>query len=77
MKKEIPYKIYLSEKELPKKWLNIRAFMDKKPAPLLNPDTQKPVTQDELSKMFCDELARQPCVPFENEARRSSFSFCS
>ena len=59
MKKEIPYKIYLSEKELPKKWLNIRAFMDKKPAPMLNPETQQPVTQEELSKMFCEELAKQ------------------
>ena len=59
MKKEIPYKIYLSEKELPKKWLNIRAFMDKKPAPMLNPETQQPVTHEELSKMFCEELAKQ------------------
>lgn len=75
MKKEIPYKIYLSEKELPKHWLNIRAFMDKKPAPLLNPETQKPVTQEELSKMFCDELARQELddttkfIPIPKEVR--------
>ena len=48
MKKQIPYKIYLSEKELPKKWLNLRAFMDKKPAPLLNPETLKPITEEEL-----------------------------
>ncbi len=59
MKKEIPYKIYLSEKELPKKWLNLRAFMDKKPAPLLNPETLKPITKEELSKVFCEELAGQ------------------
>jgi len=59
MKKQIPYKIYLSEKELPKKWLNLRAFMDKKPAPLLNPETLKPITEEELSKVFCTELARQ------------------
>ena len=37
----------------------IRAFMDKKPAPMLNPETQQPVTFDELSKMFCAELAKQ------------------
>ncbi len=59
MKKEIPYKIYLEESELPKQWLNLRAFMDKKPAPLLNPNTLKPMTVEELSTIFCDELAKQ------------------
>ncbi len=59
MKKEIPYKIYLDETELPKRWCNLRAFMKKKPAPLLNPQTKQPITQEELSKVFCDELARQ------------------
>lgn len=59
MKNEIPYKIYLSENELPKEWLNLRAFMDKKPAPLLNPTTLKPMTAEELSDVFCYELARQ------------------
>ncbi len=59
MNKEIPYKIYLEESELPKQWLNLRAFMDKKPAPLLNPKTLKPMTVDELSQVFCRELAIQ------------------
>ena len=59
MKKEIPYKIYLEEKELPKAWINVRAFMDKKPAPLLNPSTLKPMTEEELSKVFCNELVKQ------------------
>ncbi|MBO5046593.1 MAG: TrpB-like pyridoxal phosphate-dependent enzyme [Clostridia bacterium] len=59
MKQEIPYKIYLKESELPTKWLNLRAFMDKKPAPLLNPQTHAPMTEEELSKIFCTELARQ------------------
>ena len=59
MKNEIPYKIYLDEKELPKKWLNLRAFMDKKPAPLLDPITHKPMTAAELSNVFCDELVNQ------------------
>ena len=44
MNKEIPYKIYLEEKEMPKQWYNVRADMKKKPAPLLNPETHKPVT---------------------------------
>ncbi len=59
MKNEIPYKIYLEEKELPKAWINVRAFMDKKPAPLLNPSTLKPMTEEELSKVFCNELVKQ------------------
>ena len=59
MKNEIPYKIYLSENELPKQWLNLRAFMDKKPAPLLNSETLKPMTEQELSEVFCSELAKQ------------------
>ncbi len=59
MKKEIPYKIYLEEQEMPKQWYNVRADMKKKPAPLLNPETQKPVTLEELSGIFCQELAKQ------------------
>lgn len=59
MKKEIPYKIYLEEAELPKYWHNLRAFMKNKPAPLLHPQTLKPITMEELSKVFCTELAKQ------------------
>ena len=59
MKKEIPYKIYLEEQEMPKQWYNVRADMKKKPAPLLNPETQKPVTLEELSGIFCQELAKK------------------
>lgn len=59
MEKKIPYKIYLEESELPKQWYNVRADMKNKPAPLLNPQTLKPVTFEELRHIFCDELARQ------------------
>ncbi len=59
MKKEIPYKIYLDESELPRYWYNLRAFMKDKPAPLLNPQTLQPMTLEELSKVFCVELAKQ------------------
>lgn len=57
--KQIPYKIYLQEEEMPKKWYNVRADMEKKPAPILNPETLKPITAEELSDIFCEELARQ------------------
>ncbi|MBE6367530.1 MAG: TrpB-like pyridoxal phosphate-dependent enzyme [Lentisphaerae bacterium] len=56
---EIPYKIYLTEDELPHSWYNLRADMPIKPAPLLNPQTGEPATLEELSKVFCTELARQ------------------
>ena len=56
---EIPYKIYLSESEMPRYWYNLRADMQKKPAPLLNPATHQPMTAAELSGVFCDELVRQ------------------
>ena len=56
---EIPYKIYLSEDEMPKYWYNMRADMKKKPAPLLNPQTLKPVTAEELEHVFCKELVKQ------------------
>ena len=56
---KIPYKIYLNEEEMPTAWYNLRADMVNKPAPLLNPDTLQPMTQEELSVIFCEELARQ------------------
>ena len=57
--KEIPYKIYLAEDEMPKKWYNLRADMINKPAPLLNPQTLEPMTAEELEPVFCKELVEQ------------------
>ena len=59
MSREIPYKIYLEENEMPKQWYNVRADMKKKPASLLNPATGKPMTAEELGVVFCDELVQQ------------------
>ena len=56
---KIPYKIYLSEEEMPKAWYNVRADMKTKPAPLVNPATGEPCTADDLRPVFCDELIRQ------------------
>ena len=70
---EIPYKIYLEESEMPKAWYNLRADMKNKPAPLLNPGTGKPMTLEELSQVFCRELAMQeldcetPYIPIPQE----------
>lgn len=57
--KEIPYKIYLEESEMPTQWYNMRADMKNKPAPLLNPGTKQPMTAEELGAVFCDELVKQ------------------
>ncbi len=57
--KTIPYKIYLEEHEMPRQWYNVRADMKKKPVPLLNPGTLQPMTEAELSQVFCHELVKQ------------------
>ena len=57
--RKIPYKIYLSEDEIPRQWYNVRADMKNKPAPLLNPGTLKPMTFDDIRLVFCDELIKQ------------------
>ena len=70
---KIPYKIYLSENEIPKTWYNVRADMKNKPAPLLNPGTLQPMTAQELSAVFCEELVAQeldnenPYIPIPEE----------
>ena len=56
---EIPYKIYLSENEIPHAWHNVRAVMKDKPEPFLNPQTFKPSTKEELCNVFCEELVDQ------------------
>ena len=56
---EMPYKTYLSEDELPQAWYNVRADMKQKPAPMLDPKTFKPVTAEDLEKVFCRECVKQ------------------
>ncbi len=57
--REIPYKMYLEESEMPKFWYNVRADMKKKPSPLANPATGEPMTAQELEGVFCKELVDQ------------------
>ncbi len=57
--KEIPYKIYLSENEMPTAWYNLRADMKNKPAPLLHPETHLPLRAKDLESIFCSQLAAQ------------------
>ena len=55
----VPYKIYLTEDEMPKAWYNLRSAMKNKPAPLLNPGTLEPMKAEELEPVFCKELIKQ------------------
>ncbi|MGI6204154.1 MAG: TrpB-like pyridoxal phosphate-dependent enzyme [Anaerovoracaceae bacterium] len=57
--KDTPYRIYLSEDEIPKQWYNVRADMKNKPAPLLNPANGEPLTQEDMEPIFCSELIKQ------------------
>jgi tryptophan synthase beta chain len=57
--KEIPYKIYLSENEVPMAWYNVRADMKNKPSPLIHPGTHQVLKFDDLNPIFCDELVKQ------------------
>lgn len=59
MSLKIPYKIYLSEDELPEAWYNVRADMKTDHRPLLNPKTLKPMRVEDLEPVFCTELAKQ------------------
>ncbi len=71
----IPYKIYLSEDELPTHYYNLRADMKIKPAPLLHPATHQPMTFEDLQGVFCDELIKQeldndtPFIPIPEAVR--------
>ncbi|MEE0709549.1 MAG: TrpB-like pyridoxal phosphate-dependent enzyme [Gemmiger sp.] len=72
---KIPYKIYLTEEEMPRTWYNVRADMKNKPAPLLNPGTGQPMGYEDLRPVFCDELIRQELdndtreIPIPDEIR--------
>lgn len=57
--KKVPYRLYLTEDQMPKCWYNLRADMKQQPDPLLNPATGKPAVLSDLEHVFCTELAKQ------------------
>ena len=59
LEQKIPYKVYLTEEEIPHAWYNIRADMKTDHRPILNPETLKPMAAEELSPVFCEELIKQ------------------
>ncbi|MDD2418344.1 MAG: TrpB-like pyridoxal phosphate-dependent enzyme [Oscillospiraceae bacterium] len=54
-----PYRIYLTEDEIPRQWYNVRADMKEQHAPYLHPATHKPLVKEDLLPIFCDELCDQ------------------
>jgi tryptophan synthase beta chain len=57
--KKVPYRIYLTEEQMPKQWYNLRADMKSQPDPMLHPGTLEPIKYEELLPIFCNELAEQ------------------
>ena len=58
-KKQNPYRLYLTEDQMPKRYYNLRADMKESPEPMLNPITKKEATLEDLLPVFCKELAKQ------------------
>lgn len=55
----IPYKIYLTEDEMPRSYQNLKAYMTDKPEPMLSPKTGKPVSFEDMRSVFCDACIEQ------------------
>ncbi|WP_066688417.1 TrpB-like pyridoxal phosphate-dependent enzyme [Christensenella intestinihominis] len=63
---KIPHRLYLTEDEMPRQWYNMRADMKELPAPMMNPATMQPATEEDLYPVFCKKLAHQE---LDNETR--------
>ena len=57
--KKPPYRLYLTEEQIPKQWYNLRADMKELPEEMLNPQTLEPIKREELLPIFCEELVDQ------------------
>jgi len=55
----VPYKIYLTEEEIPKYWLNLQAYLPEALPPMLNPGTGEPIKAEDLKHFFCSECSEQ------------------
>lgn len=56
---KIPYRINLTEDEMPRQWYNLRADMKEQHDPYINPGTMKPASLEDLLPVFCEELCYQ------------------
>ena len=58
MAEKDPYRIYLSEEQIPQQWLNIRAYMPNKPGRMLLPNGV-PAEVAHIAPVFAEELCKQ------------------
>jgi len=77
--KNVPYRVYLSEKELPESWYNIRADLPNL-SPYLNPMTKKPVVPDDMKAIFPmalieQEMSNERYIEIPEEVRELYHSF--
>lgn len=77
--KHVPYRVYLSESELPESWYNVRADL-RNLSPYLHPGTKQPVVPDDMLAIFPMELIGQEMsndrfVPIPEEVRELYRSF--
>jgi len=77
--KSVPYRVYLSEKELPESWYNIRADLPNL-SPYLNPATHKPVIPDDMKAIFPmalieQEMSDERFIEIPEEVRELYHSF--
>ena len=52
-------KFLLEEKDIPTAWYNIVADMENKPMPMLNPQTKKPLTEEDIYPLFSKAASHQ------------------
>ena len=57
-------KFCLTENQMPTQWYNIVADMPNKPLPPLHPATKQPVTKEQMSAIFAEELIDQETVSY-------------
>ena len=57
--KQGPYRTYLTEKEFPRTWYNLKADMKEQHDPFLHPGTLQPITAADLEGVFCKEVIEQ------------------
>ena len=59
MKKNVPYRIVLTQDQMPDAYYNVRADMAEQHPPMLHPGTLQPVRVADLAPVFAEELCRQ------------------
>lgn len=56
---KVPYRLYLTEDQIPKQWYNLRADMKDMHDPMINPATMQPAKAEDLYPVFCKKLVQQ------------------